>query len=442
MRSSSASGSKTSFPTSAAAVFLLALAVRLAFAFPGLVSDDERFLRPDSGSYLASANSLYHYGEYRNSEGEPTAFRTPGLSVFLACFKPAAGNGTALYSFLLLLIGSLTVFPIYASCRRFAPPGASAFASLLFCLNPTAISAAPMLLSDTLFLFFTAFTLYFFLLGMEKKDAFYFLSAVFCAGIGTLVRPVNLFWLVPCLIALFLTDQTWKRKWILGGCAVLLFALPVFPWIVRNHAAGEGWRLDTSSVSTLQHNASTLESSITGEPAEQIRERYREEFAALPWLYRTKAEQNTVIEQKMIRYILSHPVRYVQLSVRPYVYLPDIPTLLENLNVTQTGQGTFDVLNRHGLLAAAEHYFASAGWWLMITLPLTLATLLLYCSAIAGWIRTLLKKEWCLAFLLFGFGFYYTLMTGPVQMPRYTLPALPVFCLFAALAWKKPDKKR
>ncbi len=424
------------------AVFLLALLLRLAFALPGLLADDERFMRPDSGGYLAAANSLYHYGEYRDADGEPTAFRTPGLAVFLACFKPLAGNGTVLYSVLLLLIGSLTVFPVYGACRTFAPPGASAFAAALFAVNPTAVSAAPMLLSDTLFTFFTAFTLYFFLQGIRKQDLFCFYCAVLFAGIGTLVRPVNLFWLIPCLITLFLTAQTGKRKLIHGGCAVLLFLLIIFPWIARNHAIGEGWRLDTSSVSTLQHNASTLESSLSGESAEVIRERYREEFAALPWLYQTKAEENTAIEQTMIRKILSHPVRYLLLSLRPYVYLPDIPTLLENLNVTRSGQGTFDILNRHGLFAAAKHYFASAGWWLLLTVPLVLLTLLLYLAAAAGWIRTLLDREWCLAFLLFGFGFYYTLMTGPVQMPRYTLPALPVFCFFAALAFARKDKTK
>lgn len=68
------------------------------------------------------------------------------------------------------------------------------------------------------------------------------------------------------------------------------------------------------------------------------------------------------------------------------------------------------------------------------TIPLLLVVLLLYLAAAAGWIMTIYKKQWLTAFLLIGFGLYYTLMTGPVQMPRYQLPALPVFCFFAAIA--------
>ncbi len=430
-------GQKT-FLTSAAAVFLLAFLLRLALALPGLTQDEERFHRPDTASYLVPANSLYYTGAYLDEEGEPTGYRTPGLPVLLAALKPAAGNSTGLYSFLLLLIGSLTVFPVYGACRLYSSRGASAFAAALFAVNPTAIAHAPLVLSDTLFTLFAAFTLYFFLRFMKDRDPFFFFSAVFCAGTGTLVRPVNLLWLAPCLTALFLMrDQTWKRKLILGGGAVLLSALLLVPWCIRNYKIGEGFRLDCGSMTTLRHNASTLESSLTGESAETIRERYREEFAALPWLYPTKAEQNSVIEKKMMQYILSHPVQYIRLSLRPYDYLPDIATLMENLNITRTGQGTFDVLTRHGAAAAAEHYFRSQNMLtvFLIALPFSLAALTLYLCTAIGFCRCLFrrKRDYCLLFLLFGFGFYYTLMTGPVQMPRYILPALPVFCLFASM---------
>lgn len=441
---------KTPFYQTATAVFLLALILRLAFAAAGLMEPgDGRFSRPDSESYLANAASLFHTGEYRDSDGDLTAHRTPGLPLLLACLKPAADNGTTLFSVVLLVIGSLCIYPVYGACRTLAPPGASALATALFALHPTAIGAAPVLLSDTLFLFFTALTLYFFARFSfeEKHDPFFWGCTVLFAGVGTLVRPVNILWLIPAVIALLpVKDVSFRRKLIYAGAAVVLFCAITVPWMVRNHSIGAGWRLDSSSVSTMIHNASTLESNLTDLPADEIRNRYRaeqeREFEAFPWKYPTKAEQYAYTEQKMASVIAAHPVRYVAMTCRPYVFLPDVPTLLENNGITQPGRGTFDVLNREGIIAAVKHYFDDDNVWILcLMLPLILAALALYVLTAAGWIKALLKRRWLPVFLPIGFGLYYTVMTGPVQMPRYILPALPVFVLCAAMALTKENRK-
>lgn len=121
---------KTPFWKSAFAVFLAALLLRLIFAWGGLTSGDDRFARPDTDSYLAPAHSLVCSGTYCGVDGKPTAHRTPGLPILLAVLS-YFGQRT-FFSFVLLFMGSLTVFPVYALCRKFAPPGASAAATMLF----------------------------------------------------------------------------------------------------------------------------------------------------------------------------------------------------------------------------------------------------------------------------------------------------------------------
>lgn len=415
--------------------------------------EENRFFRPDTPGYLAPSVSLLEDGEYRGPEGTLTAHRTPLFPLFLTCLRPF-GDESCLFPLALIVVGSLTVFPIYGACRRFAPPGASALAAALFALNPTAISASPLLLSDTLFLFFAALTLYFFVMFAQERrhDPFFFYCTVFCGAAGALIRPVNLLWFIPCAAALLLIRGIrFRRKILYALVSIPLFWLVLLPWIARNHAVGAGLRLDSSSAVTLVHNASSLESSVTGEPAETIRERYFEEldrvYKSDPERFASEDERLTYCEKRMVRIILDHPFRYILLSLRPAVLSPDIPTLLENLGITQSGRGTLDVLNRQGFLPAVRHYFDGNDAALAASIPLILASLVLYLGALAGLFVRLFRKDWVTVFLFFGFGMYYIWIAGPVAMPRYQLPALPVFCVLAAAAFgavsvKKTEAKR
>ena len=431
---------RVSFFNSAFAVFLVALICRFCFAWSG-ISDPEaaRFFRPDSASYLAPALTLAETGEYRGPDGSVTAHRTPGFPAFLGVLttfgvRPTCEAETIWISVFLLVLGALTVFPIYCACRYVSSRTCSALAA-------TAIAHAPLLLSDTFFTLIVAFVLFFFVsfaFGV-KKDPFYYFSAVFLAAIAALIRPINLFFFVPLIVAMLLIDPlSLRKKLFYSAVTCLIFFVILFPWIARNHAIGAGWRLDASSASTMVHNAAAVESVVTQNSGEELRHRYEEtfklEFESEPFKYRIAGARMDHIESEMTDKILEHPFLYAYLTLRPWVFLPDVPTLLENQGVTQTERGTFDVLNREGIFAAVRHYFDGNGGALAATIPLLLTVLVLYLAAAAGWIAMIRKKQWLMAFLLIGFGLYYTLLTGPVQMPRYQLPVLPVLAFFAAIA--------
>ncbi len=442
---------KQPFYQSAFAVFLLAFLIRLGFAADGLMkNDEERFVRPDTAGYEAPAKSLAERGIYCGPEGKVTAHRTPGFPMFLAAVGQSGGRRSI--SILLILLGSIAVFPVHAACRRFASPGAASLAALLFALNPTAIAHAPLILSDTLFMLFSAFSILFFSMFLsdggsplpggtgKKHDFFYLAYAVLFAGLGVLIRPVNLFWFLPCgLVLVFTPGLTVRTKVIAIATSVLLFTVLWFPWVVRNAGIGSGWRIDASSAVTMQHNASALESVLTGKSGEEIRAQYQEEMRTdemrFPEKFETEAGRLSYVERKMTKIILAHPFRYALLCMRPYTLLPDVPTLLENCNITAGGRGTFDVLNRQGFAAAVRHYFAGHGEWLFILLPLLLAAVLLYSLAAAGAVLFAVKRDWSAFLLCVCLGLYYPLMTGPVTMPRYILPSLPLFCICAAVAW-------
>lgn len=427
-------------------LFFAALILRFVFAFDGLFNDEtaSRFSRPDTESYLTPAQSLVTTGDYRGVDGELTAHRTPGFPMFLAVLSIFGEE--MFFSILLIITGCIAVFPIYGMCRKFAPPLPSFLAAGLFVLNPTAIGNAPLLLSDTLFMVFTAFTLRFMVefLFEEKHDPAMLVFAVIFAGLGTLIRPLNLLWFIPCIVVIwFVRDgRNKQQKLIFSLAATALFFAFILPWVIRNHAIGAGWRLDSSSAITMTFNAATLESSLTGQSIDEIRTRYTQElYDEIDPEDDSQDARLTRTEKKMTAIIMEHPFRYAMLSLRPWALLPDVPTLLENLNVTQTGQGTFDVLNREGILAAVKHYFKGREAALLFTLPLILASLILYGAVLYGLWIIIRRKDWLMMILFAGFGLSYLLITGPVTMPRYVLPALPVFCIFAAIAFAQKRSK-
>ncbi|MBR3708394.1 MAG: glycosyltransferase family 39 protein, partial [Lentisphaeria bacterium] len=236
---------RISFFNSAFAVFLVALICRFCFAWSG-ISDPEaaRFFRPDSASYLAPALSLAETGEYRGTDGAVTAHRTPGFPAFLGVLmtfgvRPTSEAETIWISVFLLVLGALTVFPIYCACRYVASWTCSALAALLFALNPTVIAHAPLLLSDTFFTLIVAFILFFFIsfaLGV-KKDPFYYFSAVFLAAMAALIRPINLLFFIPLIVSFLLIDHlSLKKKLIYSAVTCSIFFVVLFPWIARNHA--------------------------------------------------------------------------------------------------------------------------------------------------------------------------------------------------------------
>ncbi len=113
--------------------------------------------------------------------------------------------------------------------------------------------------------------------------------------------------------------------------------------------------------------------------------------------------------------------------------LPDAPTFFELLGMTKTGRGTLDVLRREGLFAAVSHYFSGKLWLLIPLLPALGIVFLTYLGCGLQLVVWLWRRQWYLAWLFMGFVAYFLVLPGPIVMPRYHLPALPMMCVMAAL---------
>jgi hypothetical protein len=215
--------------------------------------------------------------------------------------------------------------------------------------------------------------------------------------------------------------------------------------MARNQLHDAGFVLGSNIGKTLYyHNAAALVSIATGESAEELRNRWQAEaearFAAAPEQYAAPAARNDYLVSRAKALIAERPLLYARLHLRPTILLPDAPSFFELLGLTQTGRGTLDVLNREGLLAAVRHYFDGRLWLPAALAPLLAVTGLLYLGCAAAVLHWLRRREVFLLFAFLAFVVYYLVLPGPIVMPRYHLPALPMMAVMAGLtvtwAWQ------
>ena len=246
------------------AVTAAAVLIRLCYAIPGMLNPD-LVIRTDTVTYLKPALSLLYDGTYSTEPGSgiPALVRTPFYPLYLAVLLGISGHSLGFCVLVSSVIGGLTVIPVFLSARLYAPWKAALAATILFALNPTGIALSPMLISDTLFVFFLSFQICFFLKFLKTKQAGFLYGSVAVAGAAALIRPLNLLWILPCIfVVCCIKEIPWRKKAIHSLGSLLIFLLILTPWVVRNHLRGAGWRIDAVSADTALHNRSALESRL------------------------------------------------------------------------------------------------------------------------------------------------------------------------------------
>lgn len=424
-----------------AAVVLAALAVRLLVALPGLHDPEASFFRPDSGTYVQPARAVLDTGGLLEApeSTRPATRRPPVTSLVLAALFGLSGRSLVFPALVLCLISALTCIPILLTGKRFGGPAVGRLAALLFAMNVTSIAAAPLYLSDSLFVFLVAWQLFFVARFHSERRSGDLLWAAALTGVAALTRTAGFLWIVPwAVLAAVAPHPTGKRRAVVVAAGVLIFATCVVPWMMRNRAAGAGFRTETTVGEVLYYSGATLVSVETSEPASAIRTRWQKEdeatFAADPGRFPDEASRVDYKLDRLRSLIREHPWAYARLHVQPAVLLPDVPTLLEHFGLTQRGRGTVEVLHREGILAATRHYFGDRLWLLLPLIPCLLLVMATYlgCAVELGrWVKGR-RGFWGVAFL--AFVLYYLVLPGPMVEPRYQLPALPLMTIMAASA--------
>ena len=368
---------------------------------------------------------------------EPAVQRPPGYIVFLAALI-VFGCSTTGFGLAGCLVDALTVFPVALTGKNLAGRRAGFWASVLYALNLTALSNAPLLIADTLFGFLCACQVLCFVRVWRTKRLSAFLCGTVFAAAAVLTKPANLpvlLFLIPAVLGPVLL-RSWKK----AACGILLtvlvFCAMVLPWLLRNQAAGAGFALDRNTGFTARHNTAAILARVnkSGDYIEddKLIAEAEQAFAADPERYASVSAQEKWYLDRYRETILAHPVAAASTHLfQVWILLPDLPDFLQNLGLRSGDRGTMEVLRRDGLPAAFRYYMDGSYMAAFLALPFLLVTGVFYLLTVCGAWMYLRRRAWCVLTLFAVFVLYYLAVPGPVVVPRYQIPALPFACAVA-----------
>jgi len=422
-------------------IVLAALLIRLACALPAFRTSGACLLRPDSFTYLKPSRALITDGAYLTEPGSgiPMTKRPPGFALLLAVLFALTGDNLLLAAGVNCLISALTCYPVGWCGRLLAGRRAGYFAAILFALNLTSLAQAPLILADSVLGLCCAWALYHVLRCWRKRSVSSYAAACVLLAVGAWFKPVNAPMVLGAMPLLALVFFGFRKKTLAAwGAIALTFLLLMFPLMLRNYRCGAEFDMDSNRGEMYYHSGSAILGAATGEDTGVIRDRLARETEA--FLAAHRAEYPTVRAQNAYRtklyldLIRQYPGAFLRTHLPQWtMLLPDLPTYLENRGLTVTGRGTLDVLRKDGVIAALNHYLDGRFGLLLEPLPFLLATALLYLGSLMLlliWFRRW-KNHWRLLIVFGIFGFFYLFIGGPVVMPRYQIPALPMLCAMA-----------
>ncbi len=196
----------------------------------------------DSQAYNSIAQNLLEGNGFREDANASYEFDTsivragPGYEFFLAGVYKVFGYNFGVVWVIQALLHGLTVLLIFFTSRlvfknKLYNNTIALLASAAFAFHPDLIEISAMILTETLYLFFTVLVVYLFVLHYHnpKKLILSVLLGI-VLGVGLLSRPPLLLF-IPIIAIWFATKRNWRGllAFIVATTIVLL------PWVVRNY---------------------------------------------------------------------------------------------------------------------------------------------------------------------------------------------------------------
>jgi len=233
------------------AIFLVAFFLRAAWV-AHTMDDVEAVMDGDGADYLDIATNLADGFGVAVTEPSPvtgelapriTARRPPlfplAASVLIRLFPrdPESGHVYLIVLLAQALLDALTVLLVYVLAREFGGARCGLVAAAGYALNFYVIQQTGQFMTETLFIFLQTAALVALCVGLrlESRAALAWGAGGLLLGLATLTRPVILFfplWVVAWLLVQ--KRHEWRRWAIPAAAFLVVFALTLVPWSVRN----------------------------------------------------------------------------------------------------------------------------------------------------------------------------------------------------------------
>jgi len=197
----------------------------------------------DAEWYVLRAVSLAAGRGYLDNAGAPTAFWPAGWPIALSAVFRLVGPSLLALGLFNFACSVLTGYLALLLGRRlFGSEAAARLGLLLLAVYPNAIAYVPLGLTEV---FYTALLLLGCWLVVARTSWTWLVGAGLVFGVATLVKAQTLV-VVPLLFAIdwLRAGDIWRRLPVLvgqGALVLVVAALPVAPWTLRNHAQLGHW---------------------------------------------------------------------------------------------------------------------------------------------------------------------------------------------------------
>ncbi|MFZ2641477.1 MAG: glycosyltransferase family 39 protein [Verrucomicrobiia bacterium] len=330
-----------------AGIVVLGIALRLLWC--GALPNE--FVWQDEREYDAIARNLLDHGIYSMDGTHPTAFRTPGQTLFLAAAY-SLDRGFAGVRVWQSLLWGLAIWLAFRVARELgASERAALWAAVAVAVYPVYVYAAGTLFPITLF----TVALLAGTLGLLRIYNGAGRSAVILAGIGLGIGTLTIPYLLPAVLLtpLWLGRRHWRKA--LGVVALTLVI--VAPWPLRN-----GWVFGEPVMGTQQWLCFWYGNNpkATGSSGSKIRLEPRTLWVPYRDTFRTnELAGEHILRDDALRYVREHPARtawlWVQKAANLFRLWPETQTqnIYSTWLVKLVGVLTFGPVLLLGLL----------GWW-------------------------------------------------------------------------------
>ncbi len=409
------------------------------------------------GWNLAQGNgySLSESGPY-----EPTMLRDPAYPFFLACVYTVFGHKIFIVYIIQILLFSLTSVLFYLIARGILDERSARYSSLFIACCPTLANYSTLLYSESFFIFLLALSIYFFIrTGSGKKDARYFVVSAVLLGFTVLCKTIMVFFFIFYLIFIYLNSGTGSLRGFLRSYSLrivlflLVFVVTVAPWVIRNKYVFGVSNFNYSGSTVLLARAQrsnypyekkkaeityifseylgsrlypdtfhTPKDAVLGEPylmKEEIERLQQEGFSPAETKRILEKEARDMIKSHPFRFIFNTPVEFLRLM--GFMYIPA-------LNYT-------DILDKAKESRSFAFTLASIkGAYRLTAYPLVFLAVFGICLSGKEWRRNFMA----IAPILYINGMY-CVLSG---YPRYSVPLIPFYLMFAASGFLDSRKRR
>ena len=309
-------------------LFLLALAIRLAYAFAVFSLNPAGIYMHDSWSYLNIAKCLFENNAYSQLLSEPftpDSARTPLYPLFIYLFH--AFNLDSIFIIASqAIMGAITAITTYYTVIIAGLKNKAAFAvGLVVALEPSSIFFSNVIGTEVIFCFWLSLSMYSFVRAIVYYETMSYVGFLIFLCLATLARPISIF-LIPMMAFLFIFSRgiglgdTFKNLVYFG----LISAIFIGPWLIRNqHTFGKIFYSSISEVNLLFHTTAQLRSKLENRPQKEIEMEYRKkELGTLDFVNDSTAIGKFIdfARQESWRVIKENPKEFTKMLAKSSLY--------------------------------------------------------------------------------------------------------------------------